>query len=109
ASGPASGGLTATVTPARILDTRNGTGGVNGAVGGAQSISVQATGVGGIPATGVSAVVLNVTVVTPTSGGYLTVYPAGAALPLASNLNFAATQTVPNLVVAKVGAGGKVS
>ena len=29
-------------------------------------------------------------------------------MPNASNLNFAATQTVPNTVVAKVGAGGKV-
>jgi hypothetical protein len=29
--------------------------------------------------------------------------------PLASNLNYAAGQTAPNLVVVKVGPGGKVS
>ena len=56
-----------------------------------------------------SAVVVNVTVTQPTSPGYLTVYPNGAARPLASNLNFSAGQTVPNLVVAKVGADGKVA
>ena len=34
--------------------------------------------------------------------------PCGEPVPNASNLNFAAGQTVPNAVVAKVGAGGKV-
>ncbi|MBW3652995.1 MAG: AMP-binding protein [Actinobacteria bacterium] len=33
----------------------------------------------------------------------------GSPLPVASNLNYVAGQTVPNLVVAKVGSGGKVS
>jgi hypothetical protein len=56
----------------------------------------------------VAAVVLNVTVVQARAGGYATVFPCGEAVPNASNLNFAAGQTVPNAVVAKVGAGGKV-
>jgi hypothetical protein len=47
---------------------------------------------------GANAVTLNVTVTGPTSSGYLTVYPDGAALPTASNLNFTAGETVPNLV-----------
>jgi hypothetical protein len=34
---------------------------------------------------------------------------SGTATPLASNLNFVAGQTVPNLVIAKVGADGKVA
>ena len=55
-----------------------------------------------------AAVVLNVTVVQAAAGGYATVFPCGQAVPNASNLNFAAAQTVPNAVVAKVGAGGKV-
>jgi hypothetical protein len=98
------GGFYAPLPPARILDTRNGT----GAIGPGQAISVQATGVGGVPSTGVSAVVLNVTAVGPSAGSYLTVYPTGSPLPTASNLNFGPGQTVPNLVVAKVGSGGKV-
>jgi len=36
-------------------------------------------------------------------------FPTGLALPTASNLNYAAGQTVPNMVLAKVGAGGQVS
>ncbi|HEV2069820.1 MAG TPA: hypothetical protein VGR26_08505 [Acidimicrobiales bacterium] len=35
--------------------------------------------------------------------------PAGSPLPLTSNLNYVANQTVPNLVVVKVGTDGKVS
>ena len=52
---------------------------------------------------------LNVTVTGPTGTGYVTVYDDGATLPLASNLNFVAGQTVPNLVIARVGANGKVA
>ena len=62
-----------------------------------------------MPAVGVDAVVLNVTVTQPTAQGFLTVFPSGTAWPLASNLNFLPNQTIPNLVVAKVGADGKVS
>ena len=35
-------------------------------------------------------------------------YPCGEARPEASNLNYTAGQTIPNLVIAKPGAGGKV-
>jgi hypothetical protein len=72
-------------------------------------MTLQVTGRGGVPATGVSAVVLNVTVTEPASGGWLAAWPAGEALPLVSNLNYVAGQTVPNIVVVKVGAGGKVN
>ncbi len=54
------------------------------------------------------AVVLNVTVTQPTSHGFLTVWPEGAARPTVSNLNFGAGETIPNLVVVKVGSGGQV-
>jgi hypothetical protein len=108
-TGPA-GARFNSLTPARILDTRNGTGGFSAAVGAAGTISPTVVGVGGVPASGVSAVVLNVTVTQPTAAeSYLTVFPSGAARPLASNLNFRAGQSVPNLVMAKVGADGKVS
>jgi hypothetical protein len=102
-------GLYGPLAPIRILDTRNGVGGYSHEVGPGQSIAVQATGVGGVPTTGVSAVVLNVTVTNPNAGSYLTVYPSGASLPTASNLNFGPGQTVPNLVVVKVGSGGQVN
>jgi hypothetical protein len=73
------------------------------------TVHLQVTGKGGVPTTGVSAVVVNVTVTTPTTAGNITVYPDGAAMPSASNLNFVAGQTIPNLVIAKVSSSGKIS
>jgi hypothetical protein len=96
------------VSPARILDTRAGLTGYGGSLGYGCHINVQVTGVGGVPASGVSAVVLNVTTTQPSRGSFLTVYPSDAGLPTASNLNFLPGQTVPNLVTVKVGADGKV-
>ena len=55
------------------------------------------------------AVVLNVTVTNPTAVSYLTVYPSGTTRPLASDLNYAGGQTIPNLVVVKLGADGTIS
>ena len=96
------------LTPARIVDTRIGVGGKLGKLGPAQKFDVQIAGQGGVPATGVSAVVVNATSTEPTAPSYLTVWPAGLARPSPSNLNFVAGQTVPNLVTVAV-ANGKVS
>ncbi|MBS2966226.1 fibronectin type III domain-containing protein [Actinocrinis puniceicyclus] len=102
-------GLYHALPPSRLLDTRDGTGVPAGAVGTGQSINLQVTGVGGVPATGVSAVVLNTTVTAPTTGGYVTVYPAGTTRPTTSTLNFTANEIVANRVVVRVGKGGMVS
>ncbi len=92
------------LTPARLLDTRQG----SGPIAGGTSISLNVAS-GGVPSSGAGAVVLNVTVDQPTESGYLTVWPSGATRPTASNLNFLPNQTVPNLVTVKVGAGNMVS
>jgi len=98
------------VLPARVLDTRDGTGGVPSApLGAGQSLNLTVLGRQGVPATGVSAVVLNVTVTNPTASGYLTVFPTGGTPPVVSNLNFVAGQAVPNRVIVKVGTGGQLS
>lgn len=102
---PGPDGLYNPLVPARLLDTRNGTGAVAGPLPGGSTLTLQVTGRGGVPLTGVSAVVLNVTVTSPTATGYLRVFPAGTAVPLASNLNFVAGQTVPNRVIVMLGAG----
>jgi FlgD Ig-like domain len=102
--GMTSGGMVS-LSPARVLDTRSN----GGKLGAGESRSVQVTGVGGVPASGVSAVVLNVTVTETTAGGYLTVSPTGTARPTASNLNWSSGgTTIPNAVTVKVGTGGKV-
>jgi IPT/TIG domain len=98
------GGFTA-LTPARILDTRT-TGGMLYA---GASRDLQITGAGGVPSSNVSAVVLNVTVTETSAGGYLSVFPTGSSKPTASNLNWSAGLTIPNLVIVRVGDGGKVS
>ena len=98
------------LTPARILDTRDGTGGVPRnklAAGGHLDLAV--AGHGGVPATGVSAVVLNVTATGGTTPGFLTVYPSGTNPPPTSNVNWGVARTVANLVTVSVGAGGMVS
>jgi hypothetical protein len=107
--GPTAPGEYHPLTPARILDTRDGTGGIATAVGPGATVTLQVSGRGGVPATGVSAVSVNVAVTQPTSDGYLTVFPSGAARPLASSINFAPGRTVANMVVAKLGADGSVS
>ncbi len=56
-----------------------------------------------------TAVVVNVTAAAPSGPGYVTVWPAGLPMPLASSLNTDAGRTRPNLVVAKLGAGGAIS
>src|ERR1035437_5505884 len=101
------GGFTS-LAPSRLLDTRDGTGAPAAPVASGGTVALQVTGRGGVPASGVSAVVLNVTVVDPTGLGYVTAYADGTTRPLASNLNFVPGQTVPNLVIAPVGSGGMV-
>ncbi|WP_073492393.1 peptidoglycan recognition protein family protein [Actinacidiphila paucisporea] len=96
------------LTPTRLMDTRYGTGAPKGAVGPGGVVSLPVTGGStGVPASGVTAVVLNVTATGPTASSYLSVYPDGTARTSASNLNFTPGQTIPNLVVVPV-VNGKV-
>jgi hypothetical protein len=100
---PPPGAYTA-VTPSRLMDTRN-SGGPLGP-GGTRNLTV--AGVSGVPANA-TGVVMNVTVTNTSAASWLAVYPAGSSLPLASNLNWVAAQTVPNLVEVPVGTGGAVT
>lgn len=105
------GGFTA-LNPSRLLDTRTGLGqsaGSRAAVAPGTAVSLQVAGRGGVPASGAGSVVLNVTVVSPTAAGHVTAYAAGTTRPATTNVSFAATQTVPNLVIARVGTNGKVT
>ena len=98
------------LVPSRVLDTRGG-GKVGNANGTGAPVTLSLPGRGGLPAGGIDAVALNVTVVdgeNPTTGdGYVTVYPCGTR-PDASNLNFTTGQTIPNSVLAPVSAAGTV-
>jgi len=110
-TGPAYTGL----TPARLLETRtahttiDGLSNGGGPVGPAAQLDLVIAGRGGVPATGAGAVALNVTATNPTTATYITAWPAGATRPTASNLNLGPGQTVPNMVMVKLGTGGKIS
>ncbi|HEX5114394.1 MAG TPA: hypothetical protein VFW65_04260, partial [Pseudonocardiaceae bacterium] len=93
--------------PTRILDTRTTTGGHDAVIGAGGSATLQVAGTAGIPA-GATSVVLNVTGVSPTRTTFLTVYPDGTTRPGTSDLNVAAGQTVPNMVVVPIGSDGKI-
>ena len=99
------------LVPERVLDTRGPQpiGYVGGKPSAGQTVQLQVTGVGtsNVPADA-KAVVLNLTGTGAASNGYVTVWPCGAPQPNASNLNVKAGTNVPNLVITKVGDGGKV-
>jgi hypothetical protein len=96
------------VTPARILDTRNGTGARKARVAGGGTVTLQVAGKGGVPASGAAAVALDVTAIRPAAAGHLVAYPAGTPRPGVADLSFATGQTVTSLVVVPV-RGGKIS
>jgi len=103
---PTSTGIT-DISPTRVVDTRTGLGGGTGRVTGGSSRSFQIAGRAGIPA-GTKAVALNVTAINPSGGGNLRVYPDGAAVPDASNINYIPGVNKAAFVVVNLPANGKI-
>jgi hypothetical protein len=91
-----------------VLDSRHGTGAHRAKVGQRRRVDVKVAGVRGVPGDA-TAVVLNLAAINASTASYLTAFPAGEALPYASNLDFGRNQTLANLVVVRIGTGGKVS
>jgi hypothetical protein len=96
--------------PTRICDTRAGQGTpCQGEPLGAGSVlPVLVAGAGPLPASGMVAVVANLTAVQGSSGTFLTVYPDAASRPATSDLNAGPGQVIPNLVMVGVASDGKV-
>lgn len=88
------------ITPCRLIDTNDATGRYPLTIGPALQhgevrnlpIWGQSARPCGVPAHA-RAVAVNVVVMSPTSGGYLILFPAGAPLPLASTINFNAGES----------------
>jgi hypothetical protein len=101
------------LTPARILDTRSGFGQTTPhKPGPSEAVRVSVAGTAGVPATGVSAVALNVTLTEATAPGFVQVIPTdGATAPgQSSNLNAEhAGQTIANFVIVPIGGDGSVT
>jgi hypothetical protein len=101
------------IVPGRVLDSRSGPTNIgafstpwSAGVGGIRDVTIG--GLVGVPPAA-SGVVLNVTVVNPTAGSFLQLWPLGTTQPVfGSSLNFSAGQIVPNAVTVKLGTAGKV-
>lgn len=102
-----------TLTPARITDSRAGQDTIDGRFAGfgaldaGRSLAIDVTGRGGVPSTGVGAVIVSLTAVHPMGSGFLTVFPAGQPRPNASSLNVTSGAVVANQVVAKLDSNGR--
>src|SRR5690606_30264859 len=77
----------------------------NGPIGEGAERTIQVTGnlpgIGTVVPPGASGVIANVTATNGTRGGFLTVFPSGAA-PDTSSVNFLPNTNVPNLVFARL-------
>lgn len=88
------------LTPARLDD---------GSVAANGSTTVQVSGGGGgVPASGVTAALVNITVTDTTASSYLTAYADGTNQPTASNLNWTAGETVANRAILPVSSSGQI-
>lgn len=111
--------VTITVEPRRVLDTRAGLG-LAGPFGHAAPRDVQITGPVTIATasgtrtetvvpSGAVGVLVNVTVVRPSDGGFLALRPGGApGEPTTSNVNFTAGAVVPNSATVDLSADGQI-
>jgi len=95
-----------TISPRRLFDTRNSSGG-NKPVGHRATTSAQVTG-NGVPSTA-EAVVLNVTATNASQETFVTVWPHGITRPNTSTLNPKPGDTPANEIIAKVGDNGRVN
>jgi hypothetical protein len=91
------------LNPARILDTRSGTG-LSGAFGSHAARTFGVTGRGGVPSNAI-AVTGNLTVTGQTSSGYLFIGPAATNNPTSSTLNFPQGDDRANGVTVALGGG----
>lgn len=96
------------ITPARFLDTRSGTGGyAYKTVSQGHPVTLKIDGRAGLPASGVSAVAVNITEAGATGNGLITAWPGGTQ-PITSNLNFDAGQVRAVSAIVPVSSTGTI-
>jgi hypothetical protein len=74
------------LTPCRVVDTRAGFGGIMSAST-QRNFTIKGAGGCGVPTTA-KAVSLNVTIVSPTQDGFVSLWPTGGVFPVVSTINF---------------------
>ena len=103
-----SGGRVEAIEPVRLVDSRAGLLAPQRPMNGDETLVIPVHGQAGVPSNA-TAVILNVTAANGHGFGFFTIWPTGVAVPNASNVNFDAGQTVPNMVMVKLGADGSIS
>ncbi|WP_327040513.1 hypothetical protein OG400_22890 [Micromonospora ureilytica] len=91
-----------------LLDTRDGTGGTTGVRGAKSVTTFNAIGIGGIPSSGVSALMVDVTAISPTANTFLSIY-SDLTEPKASAMNASIGEVMTNSAVVKPGTNGKLA
>jgi hypothetical protein len=104
AAGPTRAGRYQQIMPTRVFDTRG-----RAAVTQGETSVVRVGGTPGVPAAGVSAVAVNVTVTNAAGDGFWTVWPTGTTRPDASNLNALTGDTLANTTLVPLGKDGTIS
>ena len=95
-----------TLTPCRVVDTRNPPSPLGGpAISSGTSRNFTLAGHCGIPAAA-WAVSANLTITQPSTAGDIRVFAAGGAMPVTSVINYRAGQTRANNVLIPLGSGG---
>lgn len=107
--GPRPPVLLYTLTPCRLIDTRDPAGPYGGpALAANATRTFVISGQCGIPSSA-AAVSLNIAVTQPTGAGNLTVFPAGGTPPVVSALNWNAGQTRANNGLISLGPSGDIT
>lgn len=104
------------LSPQRMFDTRDGSGAVEKSMignmtKGLEMIEIPVVSRWGLPPSGVTSIVMNVTVTdspTGNGGGHVIVFPCSQNRPVASNLNFQGPNAVANSVIAQISPQGSV-
>lgn len=94
-----SGSLYTAVTPTRIVNTAAGLGAAKAKVAAHGSLTVTVAGAGGVPATGVTAVALDVTASGSAGNGYLVSYAPGGTVPAGTDVTYRTGQAHTGLIV----------
>ena len=92
------------LTAVRVLDTRSG----NVPLAAHASRAVQIDGRGAVPASGVSAAAITLSVLTPTATGSVGVFPAGTVTTAAGTVSFTAKATQQSALTTRLSASGAV-
>ena len=114
-TGSTAAGRFVPVNPHRVLDTRPSEAGPVPAgwtphkPAAGETVRVEVPAGAGVPTSGVSALVVNVTATEPLGAGFMQALPTGAAPGQTSNVNYAAGETTATHAIVPLGAGGTIS